>query len=1713
MPTFSISGFQVTRNASDQIVSVDPVVLNVIAPVGQTTFTYIIDDPATSEFLTEVDIQAGEAFATVSGAGVPGAIASVPEDAIAAFGNVEVDSGASNHLILAFEVLADDGVSVDLIFQVGGDPLTYPTTIAQAEALDASITGFSDATGDFGPNTDIPFADLANTSISSSPENVIIGEDFSDSLIGTDQDDYIATGDNDGGSFDSDYVRGSEGDDTIDMTGIETGFVIIDYSALNGSGQAITADLDGTTNSGSVDKGSLGTDQILGVENVLDAGWTSGGLNLVGTEGNDSFSFTIGDEQWMSVVAGDGVDSFDVNGAGLLRFDFRDAEEGANVNFATKTIINDGFGNAETISGNNTLWEMQGSRFDDTFTGSGNNESYRAWGGDNTINGGGGFDRLRYDRGMILSVDADLERGTTEGLSVVGGFDHHDFASTFETFSDTISGIEWLRGSGGNDRLAGQAGVDNRFEGDGSGPYAGMDVFVYRGGNDTITDFNPLQDTLVIDLPGVDLAALETIEPVEVQGGILADFGSNNTLTLLGVSIDSEINVQVNAGLNEIMGTDGNDTLNGTAGDDLIKTGDNAGGSTGYDSVVGSAGDDTIDTTGIKTGYVVLDYGAGGGNGTPVDVVIDGSSNTGSVDKGGLGIDTLRGIVNPLDAGARTGGLGIHGTDGNDSFDIRLTSSYNEFYYGQQWINIRGGDGVDSYQLEGTGTVRLDFRDATQGINIDLTQSTGQILDDGFGNTETIGGFNPVAQIQGSSHDDTFMGGINSETYRDFGGNDDLDGGGGSNDSLRYDRDVIQSVNINGDTGVATGTLTGGGTFTDTIANFEDFRGSYGNDEIKLEDFSAFGRLSADGSDGDDTLTGSNGSDTLTGGRGNDELNLVGAGGGNGGADMVFGSQGNDRIDFSGSDLDYVTLDYSGMEDPVSVTLNGDANTGSVNKGAMGTDTLVGIATPLNAGWTVGGLDLRGTFGDDDFDLTLADEQWMSLTSGDGTDSFTINGDGFVRLDFRDSFDEGIEVDLSLASGQIINDGFGNTETISGNGAVWEVYGTFDDDRFTGSDADESWRDDAGNDTLDGGGGFDRLRYDSMDYWAGVDIDAVEGTVTNRGNTEQVDQISNFEWFRGSDNDDRIAGDGADNRLQGGGGNDTLIGGGGDDTLEGGGGEDAFVIGVGGTTIEDFEIGTDSFDVVIEGVSEEDRDQALAGATAVTGGGAVVDFGNGNTLTFGNLTETEVASLSPAPPPPPVTPIAWTVGDPHLLTLDGVGYDFHAIGEFVLLNGIAGGAFENFEIQSRMGPVIDSDGNTVPGVSANVAVAARLGDGSALMIDSTDLDPLSIDGTVQTLADGGVLEVGNDRIFREGDTYTVVFAGADGTVGEGDARLSAIVRDGRMDIGIQISEAMAGEVEGLLGDGNGNPDDDIARADGTVLERPLAYDDLYGGYRDDWRVDSEAESLFTYDAGETLAGFYDPAAPADIPDVGDFDQADVDAARDAVTNAGLEPGTLAFENAVLDFLLTNDEEFIESSSQETAPTEDNAGSAGTLEQGETRVTINVNLEDMEGGALEGAVVNFSAGGAPILGQTGSAAGAYEIRLGSNSDAGRVDAVRGFEDGDAEINVQDALDVLRLAVNLDPSFGPANAENFIAADIDQSGNVNVSDALDVLRFAVGLESENAPKWVFLDKDQDLSSIDKDNVTFDSGIDSGAISDGLSLDMAGILLGDLEARPEV
>lgn len=123
-------------------------------------------------------------------------------------------------------------------------------------------------------------------------------------------------------------------------------------------------------------------------------------------------------------------------------------------------------------------------------------------------------------------------------------------------------------------------------------------------------------------------------------------------------------------------------------------------------------------------------------------------------------------------------------------------------------------------------------------------------------------------------------------------------------------------------------------------------------------------------------------------------------------------------------------------------------------------------------------------------------------------------------------------------------------------------------------------------------------------------------------------------------------------------------------------------------------------------------------------------------------------------------------------------------------------------------------------------------------------------------------------------------------------------------------------------------------------------------------------------------------------------------------------------------------------------------------------------------------------------------------------SGTLDIIKSYSTASNEITALDALQVLRLSVGLDPTWGPASSENLIAADVTQDGTINALDALAILQTAVGLPTPHEAKWVFLDSGADLSGITRNNVDYSTGTEVTIIDGAFTTDMTSILLGNLE-----
>jgi len=458
-------------------------------------------------------------------------------------------------------------------------------------------------------------------------------------------------------------------------------------------------------------------------------------------------------------------------------------------------------------------------------------------------------------------------------------------------------------------------------------------------------------------------------------------------------------------------------------------------------------------------------------------------------------------------------------------------------------------------------------------------------------------------------------------------------------------------LGINLGTGVATGTVTGwttrapDGTVVATVtgiswgyAEFVAADRALDNDNegpimallsrqaITVDAAGAVGPtrvLMPEGITSSITFIGSNHRDDFRGSNGNDRFDLAPMPDGMG--SFVYGSRGNDTIDYSRIGLNDAWNEIVYHRSPAtSITVSIDApdNSGTVIKSGAGVDTLVNVARVMEA---FGGFNIYGTDGNDVFDITTSQSDGLvGIHGGRGVDSYTLNlaqSGTLVRLDFRGNWHEWNQapqgLNINLGTGVIANDGFGNRETLTrtGEGRL-EIHGTRNADVMVGGAGRDSFIPGGGNDTIDGGDGWDRVRYDRNEMTSAVSVDLLAGTATGSWqNVAFQHSLRNIEEIRGTRNfDDTLRGDGGNNWIDGRGGNDlifgdsgndTVLGGDGNDTLHGDDGNDVIYGGNGNDVI----VGDDGNDA-IEGDAGDDTIYGGAGNDWLTGNG-------GNDLVFG----------------------------------------------------------------------------------------------------------------------------------------------------------------------------------------------------------------------------------------------------------------------------------------------------------------------------------------------------------------------------------------------------------------------------------------------------------------------------------------------------------------
>jgi hypothetical protein len=284
---------------------------------------------------------------------------------------------------------------------------------------------------------------------------------------------------------------------------------------------------------------------------------------------------------------------------------------------------------------------------------------------------------------------------------------------------------------------------------------------------------------------------------------------------------------------------------------------------------------------------------------------------------------------------------------------------------------------------------------------------------------------------------------------------------------------------------------------------------------------------------------------------------------GTSGVDHIQGLDGNDRLQgLGGNDiLDGGNGFDRAVYSDAAAGINFNLASGTVNGAAagVGTDTLIGIEGIVGTAFN-DAFDPTGFTGDSGVPGTPIGFNEFEGGAGDDTITASVNAQGatLTRVSYA-SASAAVTVDLSLgtghgtAAGDAANVG---TDTFIGN--VGNVIGSRFDDTLTGSTnaagTVEVFDPRAGDDAINGGGGFDRVDYNNdLTVTAGITVNMANGTVVGDSSIGS-DTLRSVEAVRGTNFADtyvatgfgagsiNAGSNGSFNEFTGNGGNDTITG-------------------------------------------------------------------------------------------------------------------------------------------------------------------------------------------------------------------------------------------------------------------------------------------------------------------------------------------------------------------------------------------------------------------------------------------------------------------------------------------------------------------------------------------------------------------------------------------
>lgn len=553
----------------------------------------------------------------------------------------------------------------------------------------------------------------------------------------------------------------------------------------------------------------------------------------------------------------------------------------------------------------------------------------------------------------------------------------------------------------------------------------------------------------------------------------------------------------------------------------------------------------------------------------------------------------------------------INGTTGND--DLIGSDSEDVLYGGGGADRMNGGKGRDTlYGGVGNDTLRggqgadilsggdgadwADYSDpdATTGVSVNLSAAEVTIDDlriaartalDCHGTLDTL---SSIEHIIGSNFNDKLIGSAGANTFRPRGGADWIAGGGGF-DAVRYDEDdITRGVTVD----LAVGLATDPWGFQDTLQAID---GAYGT---SLAD-----DLTGHGGSTNSHLRGLAGDDILRAPEADTRV-------------LADYRESPNRVLVNLSDSDIVV---AGVDVAALTAKDGYGTTDSFDKiqgiiGSLFDDHIQGGDQPWEYGDRLFGWEGDDTLIGGDGDDTLMGGQGVDVYDGGGGMDF-LSFAPYAASEGQQT--EGAEA--SLHTGIIVNDGWGNRESLGAANTIDVLIGTALDDTLEGKKIslfdDPGLFDNQMMCQLRGGDGEDTIiapdvagwgRWISADYLTDVDLDgdgfgvvvdlALQTAIDGWGS---LDALVRIDATRGSAFHDHLIGNAHNNWFRGECGDDTIEGGDGIDLVSYWSADASAVVDLEAGTATDGLGGKDSLSSIEDAVGSMNWGDRLYGSSTV----------------------------------------------------------------------------------------------------------------------------------------------------------------------------------------------------------------------------------------------------------------------------------------------------------------------------------------------------------------------------------------------------------------------------------------------------------------------------------------------------------------------------------